>query len=447
MGLRVALLSYRSKPHVGGQGIYVRHLSRELVAAGHDVTVFSGQPYPELDPGVRLAEVPSLDLYREPDPFRMPHVREYRDLIDVVEVGAMMTAAFPEPLTFSLRAARVLRERAHEFDVVHDNQCLGYGLLDIARHSPLVTTIHHPITRDRVTDLASARSWRRLTLRRWYAFLRMQRHVARAQSSILTVSASSARDIATDFGVDPARIHVVPLGVDTDLFAPAAERVPGRIVTMASADTPLKGVDVLLQAVAHRRAAHPHAPLEIVLVSRPQPGGRTDRLLGELGLRDVVTVTNGLSDADLAALVASAEVACVPSRYEGFSLPTLEAMACGTPLVVSDAGAIGEVVGHENGEAPGALVVPPGDITALHRALDRLLDDPDLRERLSTGGRERAVSDFSWPAVAAATADTYREAMADHAPRRRPGRRTRLVSAAVAAGSRSRTEGSARAHR
>lgn len=429
MGLAVAVLSYRSKPHVGGQGVYVRHLTRALTEAGHEVTVFSGQPYPELDPGVRLEKVSSLDLYREPDPFRIPRPREYRDAIDVLEVAGMMTAAFPEPLTFSLRAARELRRRAGEFDVVHDNQCLGYGLLDIAAHTPLVTTIHHPITRDRVTDLADATGWRRISLRRWYSFLAMQKRLARAQRRILTVSTSSARDIADDFGVDPARIEVVPLGVETDVFTPGAHdgpRVPGRVVTMASADVPLKGVDVLLRALARRRRTHPDAPLELVLVSRPTPGGRTETLVRELGLADVVTVRNGLTDAELAALVASAQVACVPSRYEGFSLPTVEAMACGTPLVVSDAGAIGEVVGHDgHGGAPGALVVPPGDVDALADALDRLLDDPDLRERLGRGGRERALAEYAWPTVAARTAEVYRRAIEEaaepargsHAPR------------------------------
>lgn len=419
MGLRVALLSYRSKPHVGGQGVYVRRLSRELVRAGHEVTVFSGQPYPELDAGVELARLPSLDLYREPDPFRVPRLREYRDLVDVLEVATMMTAAFPEPLTFSLRAARELRRRREEFDVVHDNQCLGYGLLDIARHLPLVTTIHHPITRDRATDLAGATGWRRVSLRRWYSFLAMQKRVARAQRHVLTVSGSSARDIVADFGVDPRRIEVVPLGVDIDVFTPPAagdtSRTPGRIVTMASADVPIKGVDVLLHALARRRRTHPHSPLELVLVSRPAKGGATERLIDRLGLTDVVTVRNGLSDAELAALIASAEVACVPSRYEGFSLPTVEAMACGTPLVVSDAGAIGEVVGHDgNGCAPGALVVPPGDVDALTAALGRLLDDATIRERLGLGGRARAVAEYSWPAVAAHTAAVYAQAVASH---------------------------------
>src|SRR3712207_8560196 len=143
--LRIALLSYRSKPHSGGQGVYVRALSRELTALGHAVEVVSGQPYPELDDGVALTRLPSLDLYREPDPFRTPRPSEFRDWIDVAEWAAMCTAAFPEPLTFTLRAARELLPRRHEFDVVHDNQSLGYGLLRLAGAGlPTVATVHNP---------------------------------------------------------------------------------------------------------------------------------------------------------------------------------------------------------------------------------------------------------------------------------------------------------------
>src|ERR1700729_2671425 len=147
--LRIALLSYRSKPHCGGQGIYLRHLSRELAALGHHVEVFSGQPYPELEPGPVLRELPSLDLYADDDPFRTPALSEYRDWIDVLEFGAMKTGAFPEPLTFSVRALRALRQRAGDFDLVHDNQVLAYGMLGLARLGlPLVTSIHQPISVD-----------------------------------------------------------------------------------------------------------------------------------------------------------------------------------------------------------------------------------------------------------------------------------------------------------
>ncbi|CUR60140.1 Putative Glycosyltransferase [metagenome] len=403
--MRVALLSYRSKPHCGGQGVYVRHLSRELVALGHQVEVFSGQPYPELDPGVVLTRVPSLDLYREPDPFRTPRPSEFRDLVDVEEVLTMWTAGFPEPKTFSTRVARLLKTRLGDFDVAHDNQVLGYGMLDIeAAGLPVLTTIHHPITFDRRLDLADATTWRRrLTLRRWYGFLRMQTKVARRVTRVLTPSESSARDIVTDFGIDPAIISVVPLGVDDIFQPPKVPRTRGRIVATASADAPIKGVATLLEAFAKLRTER---DVSLVIVSKPSPGGRTETLIDQLGIKDSVSFVHGISDEELVAVMGSAEVACIPSLYEGFSLPTAELMACETPLVVSRAGAIPEVVGPEGVCAD---LVTPGDVGELELALAALLDDPVRRAAMGRAARVRALERFSWRAVAVATAEAYQE--------------------------------------
>jgi glycosyltransferase involved in cell wall biosynthesis len=410
--VRIALLSYRSKPHCGGQGVYLRHLSRELVALGHDVEVFSGQPYPELDEGVHLTKVPSLDLYREPDPFRTPRLRELRDLTDVYEFLAMLTAAFPEPRTFSRRVAKVLAGRRGDFDVVHDNQTVGYGMLDVAEQFPFVETIHHPITFDRRVDLAHAPIKQQISLRRWYSFLRMQGRVARRLPVILTVSESSKRDIAKDFGVDPCRIEVITLGVDEAFQPSTAPRVPGRLVAMASADTPMKGVSTLLEAVAKLRTER---EVSLVLVSRPTPGGRTEQLIDQLGLHDAVEFRHGLSDRELVDLMGSAQVACVPSLYEGFSLPTAELMACETPLVVSRAGAIPEVVG-EHGEC--ALLVTPGDVQELAGAIADLLDDPEQRARMGAAGRRRVMARFSWRSVAEATVAAYERAIEQHESQR-----------------------------
>jgi glycosyltransferase involved in cell wall biosynthesis len=403
--MRVALLSYRSLPHCGGQGVYVRHLSRELVRLGHQVEVFSGQPYPDLDEGVRLTKVPSLDLYREPDPFRVPRLREFRDLVDVQEFLIMCTAGFPEPRTFARRVGKVLARRRGDFDVVHDNQVLGHGIRDVERELglPVVTTIHHPITLDRRIDLAAAQGWRRrLTLRRWYGFLRMQVAVARDARHVLTPSESSKRDVVRDFGIPAERIEVVPLGVDDVFVPPTTPRVPGRLLAMASADAPMKGIATLLEAFAKLRTER--ADLELHLVSKPRPGGRTERLVRSLGVEEHVHFVHGVSDTELVALMGSAEIACVPSLYEGFSLPTAELMACGTPLVVSRAGAIPEVVGPD-GEC--ADLVTPGDVGELARALVDLLDDPARRARMGAAGRRRAIERFSWRAVAAATAAAY----------------------------------------
>ena len=403
--LRIALLSYRSKPHCGGQGVYVRHLSRELDALGHRVEVLSGQPYPDLDAGLRLTQVPSLDLYREPDPFRTPRPKEYRDWVDVLETAMMWSGAFPEPLTFSIRVRQVLAARAAEFDVVHDNQGLGYGMLGLRRLGlPLVTSIHHPISVDRRIDLASLRGLQRLSRWRWYGFVRMQARVARRVARpgpLITVSASAQRDICQDFGVPPDRVRIVPLGVDTRRFRPrGAGRVPGRIIAVASADSALKGLGTLLHAVskvATDRDVH------LIIVGRPAPA--TERLAGQLSLADRVTFTHGLDDETFSALLASAEIAVVPSLYEGFSLPAVEHMASGTPLVASRSGALPEVT------SDAAVLVTPADSEELAAVLRRLHDDPAGRAELAGRALRRVSERFAWPAVAQATVAAYREAM------------------------------------
>jgi glycosyltransferase involved in cell wall biosynthesis len=401
------MLSYRSKPHCGGQGIYLRHVSRELVALGHHVEVFSGQPYPELEPGPLLRTLPSLDLYRDEDPFRTPGLREYRDWIDVLEVATMWTAAFPEPRTFGLRAVRAMRDRLADFDVVHDNQVLATGMLRIAKMLPLVTSIHHPISVDRRIELKAARGLSRLAKWRWYSFVRMQARVARKVGAIMTGSESSKADILRDFKVPPENVRVVPLGVDTRLFHPRPEpRVPGRIVTVASADSPVKGVATLLRAFAKLITER---DAELILVSKLTEDGPTARLLADLALGDKVKFVSGISDEELAELLASAEIAVVPSLYEGFSLPAVEHMASGTPLIASRTGALPEVTGDA------ALLVTPGDPEELAAALRGLLDSPLERDRLSAAALERVAERFAWAAVARATVAEYRRAIAARA--------------------------------
>ncbi|MCW2698260.1 MAG: hypothetical protein JWR62_3345 [Modestobacter sp.] len=406
--LRVALLSYRSKPHSGGQGIYVRALSRELLELGHQVQVFSGQPYPELDPGVPLTEVPSLDLYREPDPFRVPRLREFRDVIDVAEWATMCTAGFPEPLTFSLRAARLLGRRRDEFDVVHDNQSLGYGLLQLRRQGlPTVATVHHPVAIDRDLELAAAPGFRRrLTLRRWYAFTAMQARVAPRLDGLTTVSESSRRDIAAHMGVPPERVDVIPVGIDPEAFRPPATRDgrdPASIVVTTSADVPLKGLVHLLEAVAKLRTER---DVRLTVVGTARPGGPAATALDRLGLAGAVRFTGPVPQEELVALLQTATVVAVPSLYEGFSLPAVEAMACATPLVTTDAGALPEVVGSH-----AAVQVKAGDVGQLAGALQLVLDHPSLQEQLGRAGRARVLTSYTWRHTAERTAQWYAEVL------------------------------------
>lgn len=405
--LRIALLSYRSKPHSGGQGVYVRALSRELRELGHRVEVVSGQPYPELDDGVPLTRLPSLDLYREPDPFRRPHLAEFRDWVDVLEYGAMCTAAFPEPLTFSLRAARMLRARRRGsdggFDIVHDNQCLGWGLLRTGL--PTVATVHHPVAVDRDIELAAAGFRRSLTLRRWYAFTGMQARVARRLPAITTVSESSRRDVERLMGVPADRIEVVPVGIDPAVFSPAAgPRDTDHVVVTTSADVPLKGLVPLLEAVAKLRTER---AVRLTVVGSARSGGLAATAVERLSLADAVTFTGPVPQTELVGLLQRATVAVVPSLYEGFSLPAVEAMACATPLVTTDAGALPEVVGTH-----AAVQVPAGDVDRLAGALALVLDQPRLQQQLGRAGRARVLEHFTWRSTAERTAAWYEEVLA-----------------------------------
>jgi glycosyltransferase involved in cell wall biosynthesis len=404
--LRIALLVYRGNPRSGGQGVYVRHLSAGLAALGHAVTVFSGRPYPDLSADVALEKIPSLDLYRDRDPFRTPTPREIEHSDDLLELATMWCGGFGEPRTFARRARQALRVRLGEFDLVHDDQGLGRGLLGMIDDGwPVIASIHHPVTIDRSIDLREAPDdSKRRSIRRWYRFSTMQARVARRLDRILTVSETSKRDIVREMGIDPSRIGVVPIGVDHAVYAPTpgVARVPGRIVTTASADVALKGLGHLLEAVAKLRTERPEAHL--VVIGRTRPGSTAHRAITDLGLEDVVEFVSEPTDAEIARRYAGAAVATVPSIYEGFSLPAIEAMACGTPLVATTGGALPEVVG-EDGQT--AVLVPPGDPSALAAGLERVLGDPGRAQEMGDRGRRRIAERFSWQQTAAATVLEY----------------------------------------
>jgi MMP alpha-(1->4)-mannosyltransferase len=405
--LRVAYLVYRGNPHCGGQGVYTRELARELTGLGHTVEVFSGQPYPDLADPRQLTRVPSLDLYRPENPFRVPWPSEFKTRIDVAEFAIMCAAGFPEPYTFSLRVRRMLRNRRADFDIVHDNQCLGTGLAKMVDDGwPTLATLHHPVTVDRDLDLAHAkRAWKRFTLHRWYGFIDMQTRVARHIPRLLTVSESSRRDVLTAMQVDADRLHVVPVGANPAVFRPRPEiaRVPGRIMTTASADVPMKGLASLLEGVAKVRTERDDAHL--VVIGKPKGRSKIPALIERLGLDGAVEFVHGVTTERIVELYAEAELAAVPSLYEGFSLPAVEAMACSVPIVATTGGALPEVVGRD-GET--GLLVPPGDPSALASALGRALDDHALRERIGSAGRARVLERFTWRKTAEGTVEHYR---------------------------------------
>lgn len=409
--LRIALLTYRGKAHCGGQGVYTRHLARALTDLGHHVEVFSGQPYPEIDDDITLHRLPSLDIWNDHFPGRMPAFWEVKNLADLAETGSHIIGTFAEPMSFSLRAWGELKDRLDDFDLIHDNQTLGYGILALQQAGlPVLETIHHPITVDRKLEIEHARSLpEQFGKRRWYAFTKMQTRVAKRMVRVMTVSESSLDDICNDHEVNPDRIHVVPVGVDPSLFRPLdnVARIPGRIVTTASADVALKGLHYLLEALAKLRTERPDAHL--VIIGRPKEGGKAMDTLARLDLDDHVEWISGVSDERIVELYGECSVACVPSLYEGFSLPAIEAMSSAAPLVATTGGALPEVCGdHE----VSALLVEPGNSDALAAALGRVLDDPELGESLGAAARQRVLDKWSWFHTAQRTVEQY-EALLD----------------------------------
>ena len=403
--LSIALLGYRSQPFGGGQGIYLKYLSKALVDAGHRVDVISGPPYPHLDPRVRLIRLPSLDLFENGLGSLRP--RHLLSFSDTVEWFSKLTGGFAEPYTFGRRALRYLRRHGREYDLIHDNQSLSYAMLSLQSAGlPLVTTVHHPITNDlRIALDAASTPIERLLVYRWHRFLSMQARVARRLQHVITVSERSRRDIARDFARPLAQIDVVPNGIDTAVFRPlpAIAREPMRLMATASADAPLKGLRYLLLAFAELRRQH--TGLELLVVGRPRPGGKTERLVDQLGLREAITFVSQISTEELVTHYARATLAVVPSLYEGFGLPAGEAMACAVPVVATDAGALPEIVGDA-----GALV-PPGDASALAAGIDALLRDPQRRAALGDAARRRIVETFSWDVCARDMVSYYRQVL------------------------------------
>ncbi len=401
--LRICLLSYRTNPHSGGQGVYIKNLSRALKGLGHHVEVVSGPPEFCLDDHIPVHRPRCLDLYNPNDLFRVPSLKELANPINLLEWLSVCTMGFPEPFTFGLRAFLFLRERFNQYDLIHDNQSLSYGLLAIARFLPTLATIHHPITVDREVAIKDAPNlWMKAKTWRWYSFVTMQKRVAKRLPLIITDSESAKRDISSDFGVQPNKFRVVPNGIDVEVFKPlqGVERKSSRIMVTNSADIPLKGLAYLLHAIYK---VSRQRDVELVVIGEPRKNGNVRRLIWDLGIEQLVTFTGRIEEQELVRQYAMASVAVVPSLYEGFGLPAGEAMACGVPVISTTGGALPEVVGDAG------ILVPPGDADALAREIIRLLDNPEYARKLGEAGYKRVQQHFTWERAAELTLQAYLE--------------------------------------
>lgn len=399
--LRIALTSYRGNPFSGGQGVYIHYLSRELALLGHEVTVFSGPPYPVVDPSVRLVHVPGLDLLGEPDPFRLPYPWDIGDLAGLGEAGLMLTGAFPDVRAFGWRLSRYLNP--DDFDVIHDNQSLVPPLGRWACQGvPVVASIHHPITVDKRIGLQMAHGLlKKVGLRRFYGFIGLQARVARQLDNIATVSEASARDLSREMGIMRDCISVIPVGVDTSVFRRREDvtRELDLVCTTASADVPLKGLRTLVDAISQL----PKVRLAVMGQRRPESG--LEAHVQAIGLRDRVEFMGNVDLDTMVETYSRASVAVIPSLYEGFSLPAIEAMACGTPLVASRGGALSDVV------SDAGVLCAPGSVGELAEALAHTLAHPFEAQERAEYARARCHKMFSWRRTAELSIDQYRQAI------------------------------------
>jgi glycosyltransferase involved in cell wall biosynthesis len=393
--LKILILSYRSAPFGGGQGIYVKDLSQALVNLGHEVTVFSGPPYPELDKKIVLIRSPGLNLFETfnfKDRFFKFINHKDKTTSDFYEFFSVLFGGFPEMRTFGVRAKKhVLKNK---YDLVIDNQSVSYGMEYIQILTPLIEVIHHPITMDLKYDLSTSNNLiYRFSRHRWYSFLRMQKKVAPLLKNILTPSNNSKKDISKEFHVKPENISVIHNAVDSNIFRPYPEikNLPQRLITTASADVPLKGLDFSLYALAD--LSKEFQDIELLVIGTLRKGGHTDRLIKKLNLNERVTFKTGITKDEIAQEYAKSSVAIVSSLYEGFGYPVAEAMSCSIPLIATDVASIPEITDNF------AILIPPKDSDAIRDSIRKILLEPDLYNKVAAKGRLHIKNKFNWQTI------------------------------------------------
>ena len=402
--MKIGLLSYRSHPYSGGQGIYVKHLSKALSDIGHDVSVLSGPPYPELDNSVELIEIPSLGLFETEDRMKAFSLDLLLNPLNLYEWLTVMSGGFPEPYTYGKRVLKYLKENNRDFDIILDNQSLCDSLLEIQKIYPLAVTIHHPITKDLKLEIENASNWKeKLSSLRWHNFLPMQKKVAPKLNKIICVSRPSKKDIVEEFLVDPEKIEVILNGIDIRKFIPNPSTlfIENKIITTASADIPLKGLKYLILALPNIIKVFPKTSLTVI--GRSPSDSKLRKLITDLSLEDKIAFRSGITEEEIVNLYHSSEIAVIPSLYEGFGFGAGEAMACGIPLISTHSGGLEEVVGDS------AVKILPASTEEIESAVIKLFSSPHRKTELSKMGRERMEKMFDWHIAAKSYENAFKE--------------------------------------
>ena len=393
--LNIAILSYRSAEFGGGQGVYVKDISKALQSAGHNVEVISGPPYPNLDNGIKLIKLPGLNLFETfsfKDRLKKIHKKRGKSLSDYYEFISVLLGGFPEPKTFGYRANKFLSK--NNYDVIIDNQSISYGMLNIQKNNPFIEIIHHPITFDFKFELAASKKIKyKISRYRWYSFLRMQKKVAPKIKNIITPSHSSKEGIIEEFDCSKDAVTVINNGLDTDEFSPIESVTPDpfRLITTASADVPLKGLDYSLRALKLLKKEFPK--IHLIVIGKIKQGGHTERLIRKLNISDSVFFKSNLSKNDIKELYASSSIAIVSSLYEGFGYPVIEAMSCEIPLIATNVSSIPELTSSF------ATLINSKDENAIEKNVKNILLNYKSYKERAIRGRNHIKQTFNWDKI------------------------------------------------
>ena len=391
--LNIAILSYRSAQFGGGQGVYIRDISLALKLKGHNVDVISGPPYPNLYDGINLIKLPGLNLFETfsfRDRLKKFLKKKNKKFDHYYEFFSVLLGGFPEPKTFGKRANRYLKLNNH-YDLIIDNQSLSYGMIDIQKRFPFIEIIHHPITFDYKYELASSRKIKyRISRHRWYSFLKMQKKVAPYIKRIITPSKSSKQGIVDEFNCNKANITVINNGIDTNEFSPVNEvtRNEFRLITTASADVPLKGLDFSLKALKKLKKDFPN--MHLIVIGLIKKGGHTEKLIKKLGLENDVTFKSNLTKNEIKDCYSKSSIAIVSSLYEGFGYPVIEAMSCEVPLIATNVSSIPELTSEF------AKLVDPKNEEMIYQSVKDILAEYDKYKKIAIKGRQHVIKNFNW---------------------------------------------------
>ena len=402
--MKILFLCYRGNPYCGGQGIYLYYLTRELARLGVKIDVLVGPPYPDpLDKWATVYKIENLNLWalktRSLDLNKLKRIFSPLNFVDYLLTRFHF---FPEMETFSFRAFAFLKKllKEKEYDLIHDVQSLGWGLYPMRTFQiPMITTVHHPLTRDREADLMMDKTlWEKITTILFYP-LSMQKFIIKKLDGVITSFQAGIEELHQAFKVKKEKISVVYNGLDVDLFQnDGSVREKKSLLFVGNTEDHKKGIIYLLEALTL-------LPKEITLTivdEGPPLKNFAYKLVKKFNLENRVFFTGKVDQHRLVNLYSSKTILVMSSLYEGFGLPAAEAMACKTPVVATEVGALREVVIEGTG-----LLVPPKNPEALQKAILKIIADEKWQQRLGAKGRSWVVSKFSWPVVAKNTMKSY----------------------------------------